>query len=313
MDSLPGSPQIQNIIPSKFLGTTIYAAPYLGILVAIVMFVTGMLWLLYRAKRARATGEGYGNHTLNEPDLSGLKLPSWQISMLPLIAVLVINYIGNKIVVWNPDILNPIIDMKLPLAASSVKTVISTWSLLIAVAVGIVIAGSVGFFNMPKGAMGKAINLGAVGSLLAIMNVASEVGYGNVISALPGFKSIIAGVTAMHIGRNNPLASMAVTINIICGITGSASGGVSIALDLFSKTWMDWAAAVHMSPEILHRFASIASGGFDTGTHNGAIITLLAVCGLTHKQSYPDIFVMTLLKILMVGVALVAVSVFGIA
>ena len=313
MDSLPGSPQIQNIIPSKFLGTTIYAGPYLGCFIALVMFATGMMWLTYRANKARTQGEGYGDHTLNEPHLAGLKLPSWQISLLPLLAVLVINYLGNKVIDWNPDILNPIIDMKLPLAASSIKTVISTWSLIIAVAVGIVIAGSVGFFSMPKGSMGKAISLGAVGSLLAIMNVASEVGYGNVISALPGFKSIIAGVMDMKIGGDNPLTSMAVTINIICGITGSASGGVSIALDLFSKMWLDWAGAVNMSPEILHRFASIASGGFDTGPHNGAIITLLAVCGLTHKQSYPDIFAMTLLKILMVVIALVFVSVLGFA
>lgn len=313
MDSLPGSPQIQNIIPSKFLGTTIYAGPYLGIFIAVVMFTTGMMWLTYRASKARTNGEGYGDHTLNEPHLSGLKLPSWQVSVLPLLAVLIINYLGNKVVDWNPDMLNPIIDMKLPLAASSIKTVISTWSLLIAVAVGIVIAGSLSFFNMPKGALGKAISLGAVGSLLAIMNVASEVGYGNVISALPGFKSIIADIMSMKIGGDNPLTSMAVTINIICGITGSASGGVSIALDLFSKMWLEWADAVHMSPEILHRFASIASGGFDTGPHNGAIITLLAVCGLTHKQSYPDIFAMTLLKILMVAIALVFVSVLGFA
>jgi H+/gluconate symporter-like permease len=313
MDSLPGSPQIQNIIPSKFLGTTIYAGPYLGCFIAVVMFATGMAWLTYRAKRAAATGEGYGDHTLNEPQLAGLNLPSWQISLLPLLAVLVINYIGNNVVTWNPDILTPITDMKLPLAASSIKTVISTWSLIIAVSVGIVIASSVGVVSMPKGGLGKAISLGAAGSLLAIMNVASEVGYGNVISALPGFKSIIASVMDMKIGGDNPLTSMAVTINIICGITGSASGGVSIALDLFSKIWLDWAAAVHMSPEILHRFASIASGGFDTGPHNGAIITLLAVCGLTHKQSYPDIFAMTLLKILMVGIALAFVSILGIA
>ncbi|AIO43335.1 GntP family permease [Burkholderia cenocepacia] len=313
MDSLPGSPQIQNIIPTKFLGTTIYAGPYLGTFIAIVMFATGMLWLTHRAKTAYKKGEGYGDHTLNEPTANTSKLPSWQISLLPLLAVLVINYLGNKVVDWNPAVLNPIIDMKLPLAATSVKTVISTWSLIIAVAVGIVIAGSVGIFTMSKGSMSKAISAGAVGSLLAIMNVASEVGYGNVISALPGFKSIIASIMAMKIGGDNPLASMAVTINIICGITGSASGGVSIALDLFSKMWLDWANAVHMSPEILHRFASIASGGFDTGPHNGAVITLLAVCGLTHKQAYPDIFAITILKILMVVIALIFVSVFGFA
>ena len=158
--------------------------------------------------------------------------------------------------------------------------------------------------------MGKAINIGAIGSLLAIMNVASEVGYGNVIAALPGFKTIANAVIGVG---HSPLTSMAITINILCGITGSASGGVSIALDLFGKHWLDWAAAVNMSPDILHRVAAIASGGLDTGPHNGAIITLLAVCGMTHRQSYPDIFVITILKVLMVVIALAFVAIFGIA
>ncbi len=104
-----------------------------------------MVWLTYRARKARIAGEGYGTHVLNEPKLEGLKLPSWQLSVLPLLAVLVINYVGNKVVDWNPHMLDQVIDMKLPLAASSIKSVISTWSLLIAVSVGIAIAGSVGF------------------------------------------------------------------------------------------------------------------------------------------------------------------------
>jgi H+/gluconate symporter-like permease len=241
-----------------------------------------------------------------------MELPSWQVSVLPLLTVLVVNYIGNNLVQWDPAVLLPIAAMKLPLMAPAIKNVISTWSLIIAVVCGIVIAGGVGFRRMPKGGFGKAITLGAVGSLLAVMNVASEVGYGNVIASLPGFKSIAASVMGMDFG-NNPLTSMAATINIICGITGSASGGVSIALDLFGKHWLDWAATVNMSPAILHRVAAIASGGFDTGPHNGAIITLLAVCGLTHRQSYPDIFAMTILKILMVLIALVFVAIFGIA
>lgn len=312
MDSLPGSPQIQNIIPSNFLGTNVYSGPILGTFIAIVMFASGMVWLTYRVNAAKARGEGYGNHTINEPEIKDIKLPSWQLSILPLITVLVINYIGNNIVKWDPSVLQPIAAMKLPLMAPAIKNVIGTWSLIIAVVCGIIIAAGIGNNRMPKGGLGKAINLGAVGSLLAIMNVASEVGYGNVIATLPGFKMIADGVLGMTIG-NSPLTSLAVTTNIICGITGSASGGVSIALDLFGKYWLDWAAAVHMSPDILHRVAAIASGGLDTGPHNGAIITLLAVCGMTHRQSYPDIFIMTILKTLMVVIALVFVSILGIA
>ena len=312
MDSLPGSPQIQNIIPSNFLGTNVYSGPYLGIFIAVVMFSTGMAWLTYRVNQARVKGEGYGDHKINEPEQRDIQLPSWKLAVLPLLLVLVVNYIGNNVYTWSPDLLAPIQAMKLPLTAPAIKNVVGTWSLIIAVGCGILLATGLGYSRLSKDGLSKAISMGAVGSLLAVMNVASEVGYGNVISALPGFKSIASAVMDMRFG-DSPLGSMAVTINIICGITGSASGGVSIALDLFAKHWLEWAAAVNMSPAVLHRFASIASGGFDTGPHNGAIITLLAVCGLTHRQSYPDIFAMTLLKIAMVVIAFIFVSLLGFA
>lgn len=312
MDSMPGSPQIQNVIPANFLGTSVYSGPILGLFISAVMFGSGMAWLLYRAKKARENGEGYGNHTINEPEAKNIELPSWQISVIPLLTVLVINYIGNNMVKWDPAVLAPIAAMKLPLMAPAIKNVISTWSLIIGLVCGITIAAAIGRSRMPGGGLGKAINAGAIGSLLAIMNVASEVGYGNVISALPGFKTVASAVTEMAAG-GSPLVSMAVTINILCGITGSASGGVSIALDLFGKQWIELAAAAGITPDVLHRMAAIASGGLDTGPHNGAIITLLAVCGMTHRQSYPDIFVMTILKTVMVVLALAFYAIFRIA
>lgn len=312
MDAMPGSPQIQNLIPSNFLGTSVYSGPYMGIFVTLCMFGSGMWWLHHRANQALARNEGYGDHTINEPEIKDVVLPSWQISVLPLFLVLAITYIGNNMISWDPKVLEPIAAMKLPLMAPNIKRVISTWSLIIGLVCGICLIAAVSFRRMPSGGITKAISLGAVGSLLAIMNVASEVGYGNVIAALPGFKTIADAVLGLTMG-NNPLVSESVTINILCGITGSASGGVSIALDLFGKYWLDWANSVNLSPDVLHRIAAIASGGMDTGPHNGAIITLLAVCGLTHRQSYPDIFALTLLKILMVVVALVFFAIFGIA
>lgn len=310
MDSLPGSPQIQNLIPANFLGTSIFSGPVVGIIVSICMFSSGMWWLLHRAKVARMNNEGYGDHTVNEPKSEVGELPGWQISLLPLVVVLVVNYIGNNLVTWNPAVLEPIRAMKLPLMAPGIKNVISTWSLIIGLVIAIALATGISFRRMPEGGIGKAISLGAVGSLLAIMNVASEVGYGNVIAQLPGFNTIANAVLNISFGEG-PLVSEAITINILSGITGSASGGMSIALDLFGQHWLDWASKIGMAPEVLHRMASIASGGLDTGPHNGAIITLLAVCGMTHRQSYPDIFAITILKTLMVFVALFLFGVLG--
>jgi len=305
MDAFPGTPQIQNIIPTNFYGTTGYAAPIAGLVGGTLIFIIGMVYLEWRKRTAVAKGEGYGDHTLNEPaEAAVTKLPSWYISLLPLILVLAVNYYLSRVYTWDPAILAPLSGLKLPLMAPAVKNVIGIWSLVIGLVLGIVLALALGFKNIPKGGgLQKALNVGAIGSLLAIMNTASEVGYGNVIAALPGFKSIATFLLGIKIG-GTPLVSEAISVTTLAGITGSASGGMSIALDLMSKDWLAWANSIGMSPEILHRVASMASGGCDTMPHNGAVITLLAVCGLTHKTSYIDIFAMTVIKTFMVFVVI---------
>jgi len=305
MDAFPGTPQIQNIIPTNFLGTTLYAAPISGLIGGISILVLGMAYLNHRRKAAAAAGEGYGDHSLNEPVAGSTddQFPNWKISVLPLLSVLIVNYLMSAVFTWNPEAIKPFAAMKLPLIVPAVKNVISIWSLIIALVFGIALAVVLGFRYLPKNGLQKALNAGALGSLLAIMNTASEVGYGNVIAALPGFKAIAGALLGIQIG-GTPLISEAVTVTTLAGITGSASGGLSIALDLMAKDWLAWANTINMSPEILHRVASMASGGLDTLPHNGAVITLLAVCGLTHRQSYPDIFFMTVIKTLMVFVVI---------
>ena len=230
---------------------------------------------------------------------------------MPLLAVLVINFLLSRVYTWNPDILAPLLGMKLPLMVTEVKRVIGIWSLVIGLVTGIILAVALGFKNLPKGGgLQKALNAGAIGSLLAIMNTASEVGYGNVIAALPGFKAIANFLLGIKLG-GTPLVSEAVSVTTLAGITGSASGGMSIALDLMAKDWLAWANSIGMSPEILHRVASMASGGCDTLPHNGAVITLLAVCGLTHKQSYIDIGAMTIIKTTMVFVVILLYTLTG--
>src|SRR6185369_13196101 len=125
------------------------------------------------------------------------------------------------------------------------------------------------------------------GSLLASMNTASEYGFGGVIAALPGFVVIADALKAIP----NPLANTAISVSVLAGITGSASGGMSIALAAMSDQFIAAANAANIPLEVLHRVAAMASGGMDTLPHNGAVITLLAVTGLTHKQAYKDVFV----------------------
>jgi H+/gluconate symporter-like permease len=146
------------------------------------------------------------------------------------------------------------------------------------------------------------------GSLLAALNTASEYGFGGVIAALPGFLLVANWLQAIP----GVLFNEAVTVTALAGITGSASGGMSIALATMSDSFIAAANAANVPLEVLHRVASMASGGMDTLPHNGAVITLLAVTGLTHKTSYLDIFAITMIKTLAVVVVIVMYSVTGI-
>lgn len=296
MTGIPGTPQIQNIIPTNFYGTNAYAAPITGFIASIIIFVLCMLWLNFRYRQAKARGEGYGDHKLNEPEgaVDVSNLPNWTVALLPMVVIIVVNYILTFYVKWDPNALAGLVKIlgkQTPLMAPAVKNLIGIWSLIVSLLLGVLTAIAIGYKSMPKNlTMARSINAGAIGSLLAIMNTASEVGYGNVIASLPGFKQVANFLLGLKFG-GSPLFSEAVTVNVLAGITGSASGGMSIALAAMSKDWLAWAAQVGLDPQMLHRIASLASGGLDTLPHNGAVITLLAVCGLTHKDSYFDIFV----------------------
>ena len=137
----------------------------------------------------------------------------------------------------------------------------------------------------------KSINKGSLGSMLPIFNTASEVGYGAVIASLAGFALIRDAVLNVS---SNPLVSEAVAMNVLAGITGSSSGGMSIALQTLGADYLRMANEAGISPDLLHRVAVMSAGVFDTLPHCGAIITLLSICKLTHKQSYGNIAMMTI-------------------
>lgn len=279
----------------------------MGTLAAAVQCAAGMYWLEYRRKKAHARGEGYGIHTLNEPSAveTDAGLPPWHLSLLPLFAVVVINFVLTFFFAWDPDSLKPLQGLGLKMIAPAVKNVAGIWSLIIGLVVAVALAVAIGYKYLAQDhGLQASLNAGAIGSLLAIMNTASEVGYGSVISALPGFKSVAAFLMSIKIG-GTPLVSEFFTVNILAGITGSASGGLSIALGIMAKDWLAWANQVGLSPELLHRVASMASGGFDTLPHNGAVITLLAICGMTHVKSYADIGVCTVLIPFVTGMGII--------
>jgi H+/gluconate symporter-like permease len=163
-------------------------------------------------------------------------------------------------------------------------------------------------FGRIKARFADGSKAAVAGALLAAMNTASEYGFGGVIAALPGFLIIADSLKAIP----GVLVNEAVTVTALAGITGSASGGMSIALATMADTFIAGANAAGIPLEVLHRVAAMASGGMDTLPHNGAVITLLAVTGLTHKDSYRDIFVVTLIKTAAVFIVIAVYSLTGI-
>ncbi|WP_097026237.1 GntP family permease [Clostridium peptidivorans] len=300
MTALPGTPQIQNAIPMTYFGTTAWAAPVIGIIGSIVIFALGMMWLNRRAQKAVAAGEGYGNHKderLETVDVS--KLPNIVVAIIPIVTVLVLNYIFGVYFERIPS-------EYLKSYGTSIDKVKGLWSLIVALLISTILAIVLMRKNFKS--IIKTVNDGAIGSLLAIANTSSEVGYGNVIKTLGAFALIKGAILAIP---GTPLISLSVSTSILAGITGSASGGMSIALGALGDIYMQKASALGINPEVMHRIAAIACGGFDTLPHNGAVITLLGITGLTHRESYADIGMCTVVIPVIATIVCIIAAGFG--
>ncbi|MBL8300934.1 MAG: GntP family permease [Rhodanobacteraceae bacterium] len=305
MDALPGTPQIQNIIPSAFFGTNAWAAPVLGSIGAVFILVLGLCYLDWRRRAARAAGEGYGDAASlqNEPAaFGGGTLAHPLIALLPLLLVGVSNKLFTHLIPHYYGSRHEFLPAALGKAApvvQEVSKVAAIWAvegaLLVGIASVLVLA-----WKPVTASFAESSRSAISGALLAAMNTASEYGFGAVIAALPGFVIVAQSLATIP----NPLLNEAVTITALAGITGSASGGMSIALAALSETFIANANAAGIPMDVLHRVAAMASGGMDTLPHNGAVITLLAVTGLSHRQAYKDIFAITLIKTIAVFIVI---------
>lgn len=305
MDALPGTPQIQNIIPTTFFQTTSWAAPVLGTIGALFILAVGLSYLEWRRRSAARAGEGYGTSLVNEPervDTAAGGLPHPLLALAPLLLVGVANFVFTSMIpVWYGGDSHTVPPEILPGIATpvttTIKTVTAIWAVQAALLLGILFVIATAFQRVAKRfADGSKAAVG--GALLAAMNTASEYGFGGVIAALPGFIVVSDALRSIP----NPLVNAAVSVSSLAGITGSASGGMSIALAAMSDVFIRGAQGAGIPLEVMHRVVAMASGGMDTLPHNGAVITLLAVTGLTHREAYRDIFAVTLIKTMAVFV-----------
>jgi H+/gluconate symporter-like permease len=326
MSAMPGTPSIQNTIPMPFFGTTPFAAPGLGILASVIMFGFGLWWLQREEAAAKARGEGFGDGapksaealaddqilreratTAREFDPAEIAHgkaapapPPFISAAAPIVVVILVNLALSLIVL-------PRLDLgflsKPEWGGTSASSVTGIWSVMTALTCAILTILAINVRRIPN--LRATIDAGVNASALPAISVASLVGFGAVVAAMPAFGVVREAVLGIGGG---PLVSLAVATNTLAALTGSASGGLTIALDALGTTYLARAAQIAMDPAILHRVAVIGSGTLDSLPHNGAIVTLLSVCGSTHKDSYKDIFMVGVLGAI---IALVVVIVLG--
>jgi H+/gluconate symporter-like permease len=326
MSALPGTPSIQNAIPMPFFGTTPFAAPGLGILASLIMFGFGLWWLNREEAIARKNGESFGevaampsSRLATDENLRGRAAtahefdpaeithgettdapPPAMLAALPLMVVIMVNLAMSLFIL-------PALDTRFLAEArwgeTSLAAVGGVWAVITALACAIATVIAVNFRRIP--ALRATMDAGANAAVLPAMSVASLVGFGAVVAAMPAFAVVRDAVLGIGGG---PLVSLAVATNVLAALTGSASGGLTIALDSLGATYMTRAAEIGLNPQLLHRVAVIGSGTLDSLPHNGAVVTLLAVCGSTHRDSYRDIVMVGIVGALVALAAVIALG-----
>ena len=326
MSAMPGTPSIQNTIPMPFFGTTPFAAPGLGVIATLIMLGFGLWWLAREEAKAHMKGEGFGDgapksasnltddlelrerasvaSTFDPAEIAHGKiaasLPPIAFAAAPIIVVILVNLILSLIVIPRLDLTflaSPEWGGVTPAAVSGV------WSVMTALTCAIVTVLAFNLKRIPD--LRATMDAGVNASALPAIGVASLVGFGAVVAAMPAFNMVRDAVLGIGGG---PLVSLAVATNILAALTGSASGGLTIALDALGPTYLARAAQIGMDPAVLHRVAVIGSGTLDSLPHNGAVVTLLSVCGSSHWESYKDIFMVAIVGAI---IALVTVIVLG--
>lgn len=311
MSALPGTPAIQNAIPMPFFGTTPFAAPGLGVIASIIMLGFGLWWLARVEVKARRKGEGYGTDEAPAEDAAedptvrerattsstfdpaeirhghqSDAAPSISLAVLPLAVVVGVNLLMSLFVLPRLDA-SYLADEAW--GSTSLSAVGGVWAVVTALAAAIIILIAVNYRRLP--ALRASMDAGANASALPVLSVASLVGFGSVIAALPAFAMVRDWVLGIEGG---PLVSLAVATNVLASLTGSASGGLTIALTALGETYMRLAGQMGIDPGLMHRVAVIGAGTLDSLPHNGAVVTLLAVCNSTHRESYLDIVMVSI-------------------
>ena len=323
MSVMPGTPSVNNAIPMPYFGTTTFAAPGLSIIASAIIFIFGMWWLGRAEASARKAGEGYGGEAATAPvvnemvrdqaapagDFDPSELPHGKraeigppfvLAMLPIVVVIVTNFLMALVVF-------PRLDFSFlsehQWGGITIGAVSGVWSVLVALAAANLTVILINFRRLPSPR--ESLDAGANSVALPMLMIASLVGFGAVVAALPAFTLVRDAVFSV---RGGPLVSLALSMNVLAGLTGTASGGMAIVLNAFGADFMRLAIEHRIDPDLMHRITTMSAGTLDALPHNGTVLLLLQISGLTHRESYLDMVMTVIVSCI---IALVAVLILG--
>jgi H+/gluconate symporter-like permease len=299
MTALPASPSIHNNIAAKALGTPLTSGIILGLAATVIMVGLGLWYLNWQTKVAKRRGEVFVPGPLDmlkEQEGEKLDAPHWAVAMIPLVLVVLLIMFPRFFVSYVQDPAAPVGPFEQFIMFTTKQPIMWTSLAL----VGGILAG-IALFRKHFTGIKAMLGRGAESSALPLLNTAAVIGFGGVVSKTAVFESF---ATFFMDAPIPPLASAAISINVIAGITGSASGGLQIWMSSFAQHYLD----AGVNPETLHRVVTVASGALDSLPHCGAIITFLTVTGITHKEGYKDVAAVT---VVIPAIATVAVVILG--
>ena len=329
MSAMPGSPSVNNAIPMPYFDTTAFAAPGIGLIASAIIMVIGMWWLRRAEAAARLAGEGFTpradvSGTANPTPSSDEKArgyattsgdfdpaelehgkraesePTFFFAALPLVVVIAVNFLMSLVVL-------PRLDFSFlaeeAWGGTTFRSVAGIWSVVLALAAGCMTIVIINWRRLT--ALRQTLDAGAIASVLPLLTVSSLVGFGAVVGALPAFATVRDAVLSIQGG---PLVQLTVAMNVLAGLTGTASGGMAIALNALGDNFMTLAREYNINPELMHRITTLSAGTLDALPHNGTVLILLSLCGLKHRESYFD---MVMTVIVTCIIALVAVLILG--
>ncbi len=286
MTAMPGTPSIHNVIAASALGTDLFAGAWIGVAASVLMGGLGMAYLQREWRLARESGEGF---EANAQDLRMEQLagapgsgPGWGLALVPILVVLGIIMLPRVLLLSGLSVPGTAVLGQLIGFSQQQPILWPSLALVIATAVAVLL-----FPGLRRNTV-AVLGQGADDAIMPLLNTAAVIGFGGVVTQTAGFSQFAQWVLAVDLP---PLLSIFVSVSVVSGIVGSSSGGLQIFMQTLAPKYLD----MGVEPEVLHRIANIAAGGLDSLPHCGAVIAMLMIMGLTHKQAYKDIFVVTVL------------------